>query len=61
MFVPRERHKMKQKTDKTILIINTILFIFFEPAIVVNRYMTWALFELDFEKKTEYFLKKRQF
>ena len=51
MLNPRERHKMKQKTDKTILIINTILFIFFEPAIVVNRYMTWALFELDFEKK----------
>ena len=25
MFVPRERHKMKQKTDKTILIINAIL------------------------------------
>ena len=50
MLVPRERHKMKQKTDKTILIINAILFIFFEPAIVVNRYMKCALFKLDFKK-----------
>ena len=58
MLVPLERHKMKQKTDKTILIIIVILFIFFEPAILVNRYMTCALFKLDFEKKTEYFLKK---
>ena len=30
MLVPRERHKMKQKTDKTILIINAI-FIFLCP------------------------------
>ena len=52
MLVPRERHKMKQKTDKTILIINAILFIFFEPAIVVNRCMTCALFKLDLKKKT---------
>ena len=37
------------------LIINAILFIFFEPAIVVNRYMTCALFKLDFEKKTHFF------
>ena len=50
MPVPRERHKMKQKTDKTILIINAILFIFFEPAIVVNRCMTCALFKLDLKK-----------
>ena len=57
MPVPRERHKMKQKTDKTILIINAILFIFFEPAIVVNRYMTCALFKLDFEEKTQFFKK----
>ena len=40
------------------LIINAILFIFFEPAIVVNRYMTCALFKLDFEEKTQFFLKK---
>ena len=59
MFVPRERHKMKQKTDKTILIINAILFIFFEPAIVVNRYMKCALFKLDFKKKPQ-FLKKSE-
>ena len=51
MLVPRERHKMKQKTDKTILIINAILFIFFEPAIVVNRYLRCAFFKMDFEKK----------
>ena len=51
MLVPRERHKMKQKTDKTILIINAILFIFFESAIVVNRYLRCASFKLDFEKK----------
>ena len=38
------------------LIINAILFIFFEPAIVVNRYMTCALFNLDFEEKTQFFL-----
>ena len=62
MLVPRERHKMKQKTDKTILIINAILFIFFEPAIVVNRYLRCAFFKMDFEKKKpEYFLKKPQF
>ena len=40
------------------LIINAILFIFFEPAIVVNRYMTCALFKLDFEKKTLFFFLK---
>ena len=40
------------------LIINAILFIFFEPAIVVNRYMTCALFKLDFEEKTQFFFKK---
>ena len=59
MLVPRERHKMEWKTDKTIdrLIINAILFIFFEPAIVVNRYMTCALFKLDFEEKTQFFKK----
>jgi len=45
VLVQRERHKMKQKTDKTILIINAILFILFEPVIVVSRYMTCALFE----------------
>ena len=39
------------------LIINAILFIFFEPAIVVNRYMTCALFKLDFEEKTQFFKK----
>ena len=62
MLVPRERHKMKQKTDKTILIIIAILFIFFEPAIVVNRYMTCALFtDWILKKKTQYFLKKPQF
>ena len=44
------------------LIINAILFIFFEPAIVVNRYMTCALFKLDFEEKTQFFfLKKPEF
>ena len=54
MLVPQERHKVKQKTDKTILIINAILFIFFEPAIMVNRYMTWTLFKLDFKKKSQF-------
>ena len=58
MLIPREGHKMKQKTDKAILIINAILFIFFEPAIVVNRYMTCALFKLDFQKKNWVFFKK---
>ena len=32
------------KQIKTILIINAIIFIFFEPAMVVSRYMTCALF-----------------
>ena len=50
------------KQIKTILIINAIMFIFFEPAIVISRYMTCALFKtiknlvfkqnLSFEKKT---------
>ena len=39
------------------MIINAILFIFFEPAIVVSRYMTCALFKtiknLVFQKKPE--------
>ena len=39
------------------LIINAILFIFFEPAIVVNRYMTCALFNWILKKKLS-FLKK---
>ena len=49
------------KQIKTILIINAIMFIFFEPAIVISRYMTCALFKtiknlvfkknLSFEKK----------
>ena len=43
------------------LIVNAILFIFFEPAIVVHRYMTCALFKLDFEEKTQFFLKKPEF
>ena len=43
------------------LIINAILFIFFEPAIVVNRYMICALFKLDFEKKNSFFFKKPEF
>ena len=46
-------HRIKQ--IKTILIINAILLIFFEPAIVVGSYMTWALFKtiknLVFKKK----------
>ena len=47
---------MKHKTDKPILIISAIMFIFFKPAIVVSRYMTCALFTgdnktLGFEKK----------
>ena len=33
------------ETDKTILIIDAILFIFFEPTIVISRYMTCALFK----------------
>ena len=41
------------------LIINAILFIFFEPAFVVNRYMTCALFKLDFEEKNSVFFKKK--
>ena len=53
------------------LIINAILFIFFEPAIVVNRYMTCALFMTiknwvlektsEFEKKTLSFEKRLGF
>ena len=39
------------------MIINAILFIFFEPAIVVSRYMTSGLFKtiknLVFKKKPE--------
>ena len=27
------------------MVINAILFIFFEPVILVSRYMTFALFE----------------
>ena len=37
---------MKHKRDiETILIINAIFFIFFEPAIMVGRYMTRMLFK----------------
>ena len=39
------------------LIINAILFIFFEPAIVVNRYMTCALFNWILKKKLSFFKK----
>ena len=69
MLVPRGRHKMEQKTDKTILIINAILLILFEPAIVVSRYMTCTLFKtikIGFWKKNPSFeknlsLKKPEF
>ena len=43
------------------LIINAILFIFFEPAIVVNRYMTCALFNWILKKKLSFFKKKPEF
>ena len=39
------------------LIINAILFIFFEPAIVVNRYLTCALFNWILKKKLSFFKK----
>ena len=57
---------MKHNTDNNhlILIINAILLIFFESAIVVGSYMTWALFKkiknLVIKKKTE-FEKKSEF
>ena len=60
MLVPRERHKMKQKTDKTIDHQRHFVH-FLWTSNRGQQVYDMGIVQLDFEEKTQFFKKKPEF